>query len=81
MREFIWIEWNLAKIEAHCLSREEVEFAWHRRRDLRKRIDDHGVTIESAGQCPSGRWIKILWRYNVDRDGETKVFVITAHNL
>lgn len=79
MTEFIWIDWNLQKISNHGLSSDE--FAWN-----------NGVVVvysgnhpvngpywESEGTCPSGRVIRIVWRYDVDRDGETKVFVITAY--
>lgn len=82
MEEFIWIDWNIQKIDNHALSTDEVEFAWHGRVDLGWR--DHptnGPSCTSIGDCPSGRRIKIIWRYNTDRDGEEKVFVITAHSL
>jgi hypothetical protein len=79
MTEFHWIDWNLNKIDAHALSREEVEHAWHHRRDLRDADDpDYGPRMESIGRCPSGRAITIVWRYN-EIDGEPKVFVITAY--
>lgn len=80
MDEFLWIDWNRAKIANHSLGEEEVEFAWRHRKDFRTTQHPNGETTESFGQCPSGRWIKIVWRYNVDWDGENKVFVITAHN-
>jgi hypothetical protein len=32
---------------------------------------------ERIGQCPSGRVIRIVWRWN-EEDGEKKVFVSTA---
>ncbi|HXD89163.1 MAG TPA: DUF4258 domain-containing protein [Urbifossiella sp.] len=80
MEEFIWIDWNLAKIDNHALSEAEVEFAWRNGRVVR--TGDHpenGPFTETEGECPSGRTIRIVWRYDVDRDGETKVFVITAY--
>jgi hypothetical protein len=76
--EFHWIEWNLQKIDNHALSSEEVESAWHRRRDLRIRKHQNGVYWESMGECPSGRRITIIWRYHEMGD-EEKVFVITAY--
>ena len=79
MDDFIWIAWNLAKITYHALSHDEVKHAWRHGTILRKRVDEHGVSYESEGNCPSGRTIKIVWKYDVDRDGSTKVFVITAH--
>ena len=78
--EFIWIDWNLAKIDAHSLDTEEVEHAWRNGRVIRKDVDpDNGPYSISAGRCPSGRPIRIVWRYDVDRDGVPKVFVITAY--
>lgn len=80
MAEFIWIGWNRAKIDNHALSTDEVEFAWHNGTVVG--TGDHPVNgpySETDGVCPSGRPIRIVWRYDVDRDGETKVFVITAY--
>jgi hypothetical protein len=80
MQEFIWIDWNLQKIDNHALSSDEVEFAWANGKIIR--TENHPVNgpyAESEGECPSGRVIRIVWRYDVDRDGETKVFVITAY--
>jgi hypothetical protein len=77
--EFLWIDWNLQKIDNHALSADEVEHAWHNRVDLRKgNHPAHGPFWESTGQCPSGRWITTVWRYNqvMDRD---VVFIITAY--
>ena len=80
MDEFLWIDWNLQKIDAHNLASEEVEFAWRGRRDLRKGTHPiHGDYTESAGRCPSGRVISIVWRYNEGDDGVPVVFVITAY--
>lgn len=80
MDEFIWIEWNLAKIDNHTLSQDEVEEAWRNSTVFRTGVDPvNGPYTVSNGHCPSGRVIRIVWRYDVDRDGETKVFVITAY--
>ncbi len=79
MADFLWIEFNLQKIDAHALSPEEVEYAWHHRLDLKKRKHpDHGTYWESLGECPSGRTIKMIWRYNQESEEEL-VFVITAY--
>jgi hypothetical protein len=78
--EFIWIDWNLRKIANHALSADEVEHAWRNGRVVRTgRHPVNGPYTETGGQCPSGRVIRIVWRYDVDVDGETKVFVITAY--
>ena len=80
MAEFIWIPWNLQKIANHALSAGEVEHAWqHGRLDLGQRPHPNGPYQMSLGKCPSGRRITIAWRYDVDWDGEQKVFVITAY--
>lgn len=79
MSEFLWIDWNVQKIDNHALSTDEVEHAWHQRVDVaRRQHPTQGEYWESLGQCSSGRWITIIWRYNqvVDRD---VVFVITAY--
>jgi hypothetical protein len=79
MAEFIWIDFNLDKIDSHALSSDEVEFAWRNRSDFAAGVDPvHGPYTESFGRCPSGRVIKIIWRYDEDIDGETKVFVVNA---
>jgi len=80
MIEFHWNEWNRHKIDAHYLTTEEVEFAWRGRRDMRKGTHPiQGDFTESAGRCPSGRIITIVWRYNEDYDGDRVVFVVTAY--
>jgi len=28
MAQFVWIDWNLDKLDLHGLSKEEVEHAW-----------------------------------------------------
>jgi hypothetical protein len=54
MAEFVWIDWNLAKIDAHALSADEVEFAWEHRVDVAQ-WDDPDPGVESYGRTPSGR--------------------------
>ncbi len=79
MEDFLWIEFNLQKIDNHALSPEEVEFAWRNRRDLKKRMHpEHGAYMESLGEGPSGRVVRIIWRYNEGGEGR-QVFVITAY--
>ena len=79
MEDFLWIEFNLQKIDNHALSSEEVEFAWRNRRDLKRRKHpQQGDYVESQGECPSGRVIRIIWRYNEGEEGR-QVFVITAY--
>ncbi len=80
MQEFLWLDLNRDKIAYHALSEEEVEYAWHYRQDLiHKNHSLHGQYTESAGRCPSGRGIKIVWRYNVDWKGDRVVYVISAY--
>jgi hypothetical protein len=81
MTEFIWRESNENKVLAHYLTTEEVEFAWGNSIvvDDRGVHPIHGPYLESIGVCPSGKPIMIIWRYNVDWDGEERVFVITAY--
>jgi hypothetical protein len=77
--EFLWIDWNLQKIDAHALSAEEVEFAWANGTNVKKRAHPvQGVSWERMGECPSGRIIRIAWRWN-EVDDRTMVFVITAY--
>ena len=78
MVKFKWIEWNLRKIAAHHLSTREVEFAWHHRYgDDEYDHAEHGRYYESYGPCPSGRVIKIVWRWDTAGIVEV-VFVVTA---
>jgi hypothetical protein len=78
--DFLWLDWNRQKIDDHALSTDEVEFAWENRVDFAHgEHPENGPYTESFGRCPSGRVIKIVWRYDVDRNGEQVVFVITAH--
>jgi hypothetical protein len=79
MAEFLWIDWNLQKIDDHNLSPEEVETAWENRVDVKKRTHPvQGPYFESLGPCPSGRIIRMIWRYNHQGDRDL-VFVITAY--
>ncbi len=76
--EFRWIEWNRAKIAAHNLTTSEVEYAWYNRfGDDEFEHPLHGTYYESFGTCPSGRIIKIVWRWDLEGVVEV-VFVITA---
>lgn len=80
MPEFLWLELNRTKIDYHGLSTDEVEHAWGNRRDIKRGNHPvHGAYTESFGRCPSGRVIKIVWRYDVDRNGERVVYVVTAY--
>jgi hypothetical protein len=77
--DFLWIDFTLRKIDNHALSSDEVEFAWRNRSDLKRRKHpQHGEYMESLGECPSGRVIRIIWRYNGAAEGR-QVFVITAY--
>lgn len=79
MAQFVWIDWNLAKIDAHGLSATEVEFAWHNRADVRQ-WDTPEPGTESYANLPSGRPVKIIWRYNGIGDADL-VFVVTAYKV
>lgn len=79
MAEFLWLDWNLAKIDAHALSADEVEFAWRNRFDA-DRWDEPEPGVASYGRAPNGRWVKIVWRYNAIGD-EDLVFIITAYRV
>jgi hypothetical protein len=85
MRRFKWIEWNLAKIDAHALSPEEVEAAFDRVFHLQERKDG---SYQMFAETPSGRRIWVIWRYDREDDeipdvfgdlGEVPIFVITAY--
>ena len=78
MVEFIWIDWNIQKIDNHALSTDEVEHAWSNGDDVKTKEHPNGVCWERVGKCPSGRVIRMVWRWN-EEDGEQKVFVITAY--
>jgi hypothetical protein len=79
MAEFCWLDWNLAKIDNHSLSADEVEFAWEHRTDFRQ-WDEPDPGVESYGRTPSGKWLKIIWRFNGWGDDDL-VFVITAYHV
>ncbi|TWT46047.1 hypothetical protein RAS1_24920 [Phycisphaerae bacterium RAS1] len=77
--DFVWVDWNLNKIDAHGLSISEVEFAWRYR--FGDEPDEHpirGQFFRSYGPCPSGRVIRIIWRWNSDAVAD-RVFVLSAH--
>jgi hypothetical protein len=85
MRQFKWIDWNLAKIAAHSLSAEEVEAAFDRVFSLQERKDG---SFQMFAATPSGRRIWVIWRYDREDDeipdvfgelGNVPIFVITAY--
>lgn len=84
MRRFKWIDWNLAKIAAHALAADEVEAAFERVWDQVAHDDD---SFEMVAELPSGKMIKVIWRYDRKADeipdvfGEVeppRIFVVTA---
>ena len=77
MARFVWLDWNLAKLDLHSLGAEEVEFAWANRRDVAA-WDEPEPGIASYGTLPCGRPVKIIWRWNGVGD-DTLVFVVTAY--
>jgi hypothetical protein len=79
MAQFVWIDWNLAKIDLHGLSVREVEHAWHNRRDVEE-WNDPEPGILSYGTLPNGQRAKIIWRYNGIGD-DTMIFIITAYKV
>lgn len=80
MAEFFWEEWNREKVYGHNLSTDEVEAAWVGRVDYFRGVHPlHGPFTRSYAECPSGREIIIVWRYNEDDFGNEWVFVITAY--
>lgn len=79
MAQFVWIDWNLAKIDAHGLSADEVEFAWHCRRDV-ETWGEPVPGVSSLGKLPNGRPVKIVWRANGIGD-PSLVFVVTAYKV
>ena len=63
MDEFLWIDWNLQKIDNHSLSADAVEYAWRNGTVIHQGIHPvNGPYSETAGSCPSGRSIRIVWR-------------------
>jgi hypothetical protein len=79
MAQFVWIDWNLAKLDLHSLSAREVEHAWHNRRDV-DRWDEPEPGIASFGTLPNGQMVKLIWRYNGLGDDEM-IFIITAYKV
>jgi hypothetical protein len=79
MAQFVWIEWNRAKIDRHGLSAAEVEHAWHHRRDV-DHWDEPDPGVVSYGTLPNGRPVKIVWRRNGIGDDDL-IFVITAYKV
>ncbi len=79
MAQFLWLDWNLAKLDMHGLGADEVEFAWLNRTDV-ERWDEPEPGVASLGRLPNGRWVKIVWRYNGWGD-EDLIFVITAYRV
>ena len=75
---FKWIDYNLGKIARHNLSTEEVEHAWRHRFADDEYKHPRGRYYESFGPCPSGRVIRIVWRW-VARGVVEVVYVITAY--
>jgi hypothetical protein len=85
MRRFKWIEWNIAKVEAHALSVEEVEAAFDEVYQLEQRQDG---SYQMYAETPAGRRIWVIWRYDREADeipdvfGQLEnppIFVITAY--
>ncbi len=88
MRRFRWIEWNLQKIAAHSLSREDVETAFDRVFSLAERRDG---SRQMFAETPSARRIWVIWRYDREVEGvvdatgtyfdseDAPIFVITAY--
>ena len=85
MRRFKWIEWNLAKIDAHGLAAHEVEAAFDRVFTLQERSDG---SFQMFAETPYGRRIWVIWRYDREDDSkpdvldgldEIPIFVITAY--
>ena len=79
MAQFLWLDWNEAKLAMHHLSTAEVEFAWEHRTDV-DAWDEPAPGVESYGRVPNGRWVKLIWRYNGFGDGDL-VFVVTAYHM
>jgi hypothetical protein len=85
MRQFKWTDWNLQKIDAHGLSAAEVEAAFDRIMQLRGRKDG---SFQMDAETPSGRQVRVIWRYDREEDqipdafdetGDPLIFVITAY--
>jgi hypothetical protein len=85
VRQFKWIQWNLQKISAHSLSPDEVEAAFDHIVWIHERWDG---SFDMCAQIPSGRKIRVIWRYDRERNDipdvfgdppEDLTFVITAY--
>jgi hypothetical protein len=85
MRQFKWIDWNLAKIDAHGLSAAEVEASFENVFSLEERGDG---SFRMYAAAPSGRRLWVIWRYDREEDDvpdvfsdleDAPVFVITAY--
>ncbi len=74
---FRWTEHNREKIARHNLSTSEVEYAWKYRFSDESFRHPCGLYFESFAPCPSGRIIKIVWRWNRPTTVQV-VYVITA---
>lgn len=79
MAQFVWIDWNLAKIDLHGLSVHEVEHAWHTRRDV-DTWDEPEPGIASFGVLPNGQSVKLIWRPNGFGD-DGLIFIVTAYKV
>lgn len=75
----------MLKIDAHHLSKEEVEAAFDHVFSLQERKDG---SLQMFAATPSGRRIWVIWRYDREDDeipdifgelGELPIFVITAY--
>jgi len=71
MRRFKWIDWNLAKIDAHALSSDEVEGSFDRVFTLQHRGDG---SFKMYAATPSGRRIWVIWRYDREENQVPDVF-------
>jgi hypothetical protein len=85
MRRFKWIDWNLAKIDRHHLSWQEVEAAFDYVFSLEERKDG---SFQMFAVTPAGRRIWVIWRFDLEGDDlqgvldeleNTSIFVITAY--
>jgi hypothetical protein len=71
--------------DAHGLSPEDVEAAFHRVYHVEERKDE---SYQMFAETPSGRRIWVIWRYDREEDeipdifgeiSEPEIFVITAY--
>lgn len=83
MVRFKWIPWNLTKIAAHGLSRDEVEYAFEHRSG--RHLEREDGSYRTIGRTPSGPMILIVWRYDQEFDSLEEdftvevIFVVTAY--